>query len=383
MRTVDSSDLSLRNFIVIGSEHYTPLGVIRSLGEYGISTIAIIRRGPYALASGSKYIKHLHYIDDYEESLDILRQYGDRDRKPIVIPCDDVATLLCDREYGWLQEICLVNNAMEPGRIAFFAKKRNQMDLARKVGLNVARTWVVDLGDVPEDIVYPVITKPSYSYDNWKQDYYICHNRDELLRAYEQVSGEVFLQQYIQKDTEICFDGVVVNHGKQMFAAIQSTYTYVLPDYYSSEMIVSNSDNSELESSLAKMFEIIGFEGIFEAEFMRDHNGVLWFLEINFRNSTWSYASTKVGMNLPVLFGIGMISGELPEDSRRVVPNNYVAVAELMDFLHRVIKYKMISPLCWLRGVLKADCLYFYNKQDKKPFFSICAYEVKKLLMGK
>lgn len=48
------------------------------------------------------------------------------------------------------------------------------------------------------------------------------------------------------------------------------------------------------------MFSEIGFEGIFEVEFMGDADGKLWFLEINFRNSTWSLASMKAGMPLPI-----------------------------------------------------------------------------------
>lgn len=373
-------ELSKHEFVVIGSEHYNPLGVIRSLGEAGIAPIAVIRRGEYGFASASKYIKQLFLIDDYEESLDIIKRFGDIDCKPVIIPCDDVITLICDREYAWLRDICIVSNAGEPGRLAFYAQKKNQIELASKIGLNVAKTWIVE-GTVPDDIEYPIITKPTYSYDNWKEDYYICRNEQELLDAYDEVKGEVFLQQYIQKDTKICFDGVVVDHGKSMLAAIQSTYTYALPDYYSSEMIVSNPDDPELQAQLNRMFETIGYEGIFEVEFMRDMEGKLWFLEVNFRNSTWSYAATKLGMNLPVLFAEGSLAGVLPKDARKPIPEGYVAVAELMDFLQRVMKYKMISPLKWLRGVLKADCRYFYNSADKKPFFSICAYQVKKILL--
>lgn len=31
-----------------------------------------------------------------------------------------------------------------------------------------------------------------------------------------------------------------------------------------------------------------------------DADGKLWFLEINFRNSTWSLASMKAGIPLPI-----------------------------------------------------------------------------------
>lgn len=36
------NELKEHLFIVVGEEHYTPLGVIRSLGENGIEPVAII-----------------------------------------------------------------------------------------------------------------------------------------------------------------------------------------------------------------------------------------------------------------------------------------------------------------------------------------------------
>ena len=46
------------------------------------------------------------------------------------------------------------------------------------------------------------------------------------------------------------------------------------------------------------MLEEIGFEGIFDAEFLIGPDDKYYFLEINFRNTTWSYASDVLGMPL-------------------------------------------------------------------------------------
>ena len=70
------SKLKEHKFIVIGEEHYTPLGAIRSLGEIGINPIFIViknknKRMP-KVASKSKYISKLFSIDSYNEVKDIL-----------------------------------------------------------------------------------------------------------------------------------------------------------------------------------------------------------------------------------------------------------------------------------------------------------------------
>lgn len=67
---------------------------------------------------------------------------------------------------------------------------------------------------------------------------------------------------------------------------------------------------------------------------------------------------------------------------KKKIPENYIALAELMDFLQRVMKYKMISPLEWVKCVRRANCLFFYNKNDKRPFWNMCRYQVVKVFKG-
>ena len=57
----------------------------------------------------------------------------------------------------------------------------------------------------------------------------------------------------------------------------------------------------------------IGFEGVYSIEFLIDQNDNYWFCEINFRNSTWSYAATVAGMPLPILWAEAMLTGKKPE----------------------------------------------------------------------
>lgn len=133
------------------------------------------------------------------------------------------------------------------------------------------------------------------------------------------------------------------------------------------EMVVSNFNDKYFQNILNKMFKEIGYEGIFSAEFMIDKDGKYWFLEINLRNSGWSYASTKLGMNLPLLWADGMLNGKKTINARKRIPDNYIALAEVGDFEHRVRRLKQISILKWFKGVLNADCLYVWNSKDIKP----------------
>ena len=55
--------LSERKHIIFCHEHYNPIGLIRSLGEYGFRPYVIIVKSYPIIASKSKYIKKLHKVD--------------------------------------------------------------------------------------------------------------------------------------------------------------------------------------------------------------------------------------------------------------------------------------------------------------------------------
>lgn len=361
-----------RFVIVLCEEHYTPLGVIRTLGEAGCSPAVVIKRNPrMRIASKSKWIGAIRFVDTYEEGLRYIeKKYGHGVKRDVIIPCDDGAVKCIEEQYDRLSSRFIFNNADKNGRIAFFQNKDEQYKIARKYGLEVAITWHVKTGEIPNDIQYPIITKPMRSYEGWKQDYYVCRNDVELLAAFDRIKApEVLLQRYVDKVTERTYEGVSVDHGRDVFFSIQTRYTYKLPDYYSMEMIVSSPDDQAVQKALGDMLEEIGFEGIFEVEFMEDAEGRLWFLEINFRNSTWSWASTKLGMPLPILWIKGMDDGCIPQNAQREVPQNYRALAEQADFHFRVRQTKQLTLFDWVRSVRTADCLYFWDHHDKAPCF--------------
>lgn len=376
--------LKKHKFIVLCYEHYTPLGVIRGLGESGIKSVGIIIKNKHnKVASASKYLQQVIFAKDEQEQFKILlEKFGNEPVKPIVYPCDDKITEVVDAHYDEIKNKFYISNAGVSGRISYYQDKDNINKLAQKYGLNVPQTWKTKRGLVPEGIIYPIITKTlSSNAGSWKEDYYICYSEDELKEAYKNIKGEdLLLQQYITKVNELCLDGLSINNGQTVLQAIASRYTYVLPDNYSAEMIVQNFEKETqhifLKQVLELMFAEIGYNGIFSVEFMVDKNETLWFLEINFRSSTWNYAAAKLGMNLPVLWAYGQLEEKLPDNVEKEIPDGYKAMAELPDFGWRVLK-KKISLKDWIKEVKSCKCLYFYNKEDKLPFYMALFWKIE------
>lgn len=360
--------------IVMAIDHYNPLGQIRTLGENGVNPVYIAIRGRAKIASSSKYISRCHHVDNIEEGYNVLiNEYGTIAEKtgvkPFVFSSDDKGVGYLDLHYEELKDKFIFFNAGHTGRINEFMDKNNILDLAKKHGLNVLDAKVCKHGEIPEDIVFPVITKSiSPNVGGWKSDVHICYSEDELQSAYKKIEAPtVLVQKYIEKQNEYCIEGFSANKGKDVLLAIASTYDYLLPDYYSPYMTVRNMDNKIIEKALKEMFVEIGFEGIFEVEFLIDQDGTYYFGEINFRNSTWSYASTKAGMPLPVLWAKTQEQGYMNSDIKKDIKGGFKAMVEPIDYAKRVKTGKM-DMAEWIVAFKETKCCYYYNAEDIEPW---------------
>ena len=93
----------------------------------------------------------------------------------------------------------------------------------------------------------------------------------------------------------------------------------------------------------------------------------IYFDEINFRNSPWSYSSAALGRCIPEMWIKAVINDNFnyePVD----VPNNFTAMIEPVDYAKRV-EGGMISAADWLYDFKKTNVTFYYDDNDSKPFF--------------
>lgn len=374
--------LKNRIFIVFAIEHYNPLGIIRSLGEKGIFSVYIAEKGKTRLASKSKYISKCHFVDTVEDGYELLlKEYGhySEDNKPFLYCADDHTLGFLDERYEELKDKFIFFNAGRNNGINKYIDKGEILTLAKECGLGLADTIVCNKGEFPEGLEYPLITKSiSPNVGGWKSDVFICKNEPELATAYEKIQApKLLLQKYIEKKNELEYYGFAINRGNDVFFTIAADYLYLIPGYYSPYMNVFNPPYPEIQKKVAEMIKKVGFEGIFSVEFLRDDKDNLYFLEINFRNATWSYSSTVAGMNLPYLWAKCMDEGKISEEER--VPfDTFKAIVEPIDYGKRVDTGK-VSILEWAKDFKEAKCPYYYNINDMEPFNALIeAWEILK-----
>lgn len=355
--------------IVFAQEHYNPLGLIRSLGENGINPIyiSVKRKGPVACLS--KYISICHHVDNVEQGFELLlKEYGHDELKPYVLFSDDMCIGYVDRHYDKLKDKFICYNAGKQGRINKYMNKQMILKLAKKHGLKVLDSIVVKTGVIPKDLEYPIITKDiSPTAGGWKSDVFICENEIELRKAMEKItSPEVQIQPFIDKKNEYAIEGFTVNHGQEIFFGTTLTWKYLIPGYYSPYHDVTMFKDKVLGEKIRRMFEEIGFEGIFEVEFLIDKNNTYYFLETNFRASAWNYSSTVAGMPLAYLWVKSMNAGHIDLADEKEF-EDFTDMSEVIDYGIRVDNGQ-ISFAEWLRDFKEAKGTYYYNEKDMAPF---------------
>ena len=369
-------DLSKHQFIIFAMDHYNLLGLVRSIGEAICSKpIIIAEKSKTDISSYSKHAGEYIRVNTVEEGYKVLmdRFAKATDYRAFLLTCDDKTIEFLDQRYGEWHDCFVGFNAGASGKITKYMDKFEILKLAKKCGLNTLDTVCVDNGTIPDYLNYPIITKSiSPVVGGWKSDVHICHSQDELEAAYKRIkANKVIIQKFINKKNEYCIDGFCADHGKLMFNAIESTYNYLIPGYYSPYMTVRNFSQPEIGKSLAAMMAEIGFEGIYSIEFLIDQDDTYYFSEINFRNSTWSYAATKAGMNLPIMWAGTMLSGKLEDDLKVMVEDDFMAMVEPIDYGKRVPTGKAELGE-WLRDFKEAKCPFYYNKDDIEPFLYMC-----------
>ena len=355
--------------IVFALEHYNPLGLIRSLGENGINPVyfSVKRRGPVACLS--KYISETIFVDTVEEGYELLlKRFGNEDKKPYILFSDDKSVGYFDLHYNELKDHFICYNAGSQGRINQFMDKDRILQIAKKHGFNVLDSHVVKVGEIPEGLEYPVITKDiSPNSGSWKADVHICENEEELKGAYKEISSPIVqIQHFVDKKNEYAIEGFTVNHGREIFFGTTLTWKYLIKGYYSPYHDVTMFKNPEMGEKLRQLFEEIGFEGIFEVEFLIDKNDTMFFLEANFRASAWNYSSTVAGMPLSFLWVKSMEAGHVDTSDEKEF-EDFTDMSEVIDYGIRVEK-GMVSLAEWLGDFKAAKGTYYYNENDMAPF---------------
>lgn len=365
--------------ILLVEDHTNPLGIVRSLGEEGIHPIVLLCSKNPQLVNKSKYVGELHIFNTINEGYNyLISHYGEEKLKPFIYNGSDDITLLLDSHYEDLKDKFYFTNGQ--GGIEKYLQKYDITQAAVECGLQIPKEELLEVGQMPKTLKYPVFTKAATSAKGggWKDQAHICNNEDELRKAYTQIhTDNILVQEFIKKKNELCIDGISINGGEEVFMPYACSYYRFRPDSYGNYMYFFPFTDEKLIENIKRLIKQVHFTGIFCIEFLIDNNDELYFLEVNFRNSGWSYAFTKGGFNLPFRWAVSMLDNTLFMDSFKPL-EKFDAMQEIGDY-YEFVKSKKIPLIKWLKEV-KASYLFLYNSKDPAPFWNFLLQKIKNKL---
>ena len=351
------------------SDAYPSIGLIRSLGEAGY------RPECYCYGNNCRYLLSSKYVSSgrmFKSAVDVLdfliNDYPNYDIKPILFTVPDLPAFLVDQHQNSLKDKFVLMSAGEQGNIGYWMDKRNLASIAKKHGLTIP--WIIELSkneDIPESIQYPVFTKSIKTVDGGKNDESICWNKEELENLKLSISSDKFLvMQYIHKKLEICYFGISLK-GK-VYIDYHDEISRFPDGAYGYYNIFKKCENDDTYRKCISMMEDIGYEGLFDIEFLLGEDNVLYFMEINFRVDGAIYKVTP-GVNLPAEWCrlINVNKGDLPA-TLPTKKDYFTGMTEVHDFKMSVMTGK-INFFKWLWQFCFTDSHMLINLKDPKPAF--------------
>lgn len=386
MESIDEQ-VKQHKFIIFCEDHFNPLGLCRSLGEKGIKPIVVTFGAKPRILKRCKYIGSISHFADMEHALaHIEEEYGYEEFKPFILTGADNTTQLLDENYERLVTKFYFFNCCGQGQVSKYMDKGTICDLAERCGIQKPKGEILKRGELPTTLRYPVLTKVTMSTKGaWKDDVFICQNEQELKEAYTHIKAEeLLIQEFIDKKNELCVDGISINEGEEVWLPYRSEYIRFLKQSYGEYMWIKPYNDEETLQKIKNIIRETKFSGIFSVECLEDKNDNLYFLEVNFRNSTWSYAYTYAGLNLPYEWAKGVLSGYFDYANVKLRTTPFKAITEPSDFINSVVREKQVGLMQWIKDLRSCEVKYYYNKYDKKPllgfFISRISTALKSLL---
>lgn len=385
--------------VIIGHGYTSRLGIIRSLGVmgYDVIVIAMVTHGWWGrlirfnggkpIDCYSKYVHQMFYCrtKDGEDLIQLLLNHCvDARQKVIIIPDSDFSAAVIDKNQERLREHFLFPHIHhKPGAVVDWMDKVKQKELAKQVGMNVAKACVVEIRnrqyEIPSAVSYPCFTKPLATIAGGKDFLRRCNNETELRTVLELAGNlgdvSVLVEEYKEIGTEyavlgfssgedVIIPGVVqilmMAHGGHYGVACQGK---VMP-VEGFEQLISQFRQFVLQ---------IGYVGLFDIDFY-ESGGTLYFGELNLRFGGSGYAITKMGVNLPAML-VKHLRGEDYSEIPDMIKGTSTYVNERMcidDWISHYItehEYNSIINGAGIKFVYDADDLFPYFRM--KHFFRL------------
>lgn len=370
----------MKPVVVIGRNYSTTLGVVRSLGIAGYDVWLLHTAGspkafPFIAAKSKFVVKYMYVCNKDEDNIihTLLTYYTTVNQKLVIIPADDVSTLIIDTNANRLSEYFYLPSVnKQQGGIARFMDKSEQKKLALKCGFDVAQSSLVSLRggkyELPDDMIFPCITKPVFSNNSKKTDLKTCNNVKELQEALSRLAERgdynVLIEELLSIDREYTITGYA--WGKHSFFpyVIKKLRTAINHRGVTSIGELHLASEFQVVENLQRFMSELCYYGLCDIEII-ESKGRFYFNEMNLRMGAPLFAITLSGINLPDILIKRYMGDEYSEKVPKYeTPPRFVSEkAEYDDYLSGDITYSQYK-----QHIADTDFALMRWNDDPEPY---------------
>lgn len=376
--------------IIIGSNNYNELGLVRSFGVNGIRPYGIIigkeqdRKRNFLLKS--KYWADTWLVETGEEAISfLLNKFREEKVKPVVITPVDTIMQKMDLMYDELSKYFIFQSMnQKEGRLARLASKKQQSEFANYLGYQMLESEVIQLPfDAEYPKKYPVILKPVAGGEGHKDDITVCYQEEEYKKAigFFEKNGydRILCQEYLKDRKEYVVVGAL--SPKNAF----SSYTVIenirqWPTTYGVgcfSRYITNKGILNYVDNLFKKLQREGYDGPIDIELFEDESGEIYINEFNWRSSGRNFIALDTGVYSNVWWY--MLKNDQCIDGKSFV--NYregYTMNEVNDFRNVISKQMKLKD--WLKDRKKTSSYALWYKSDIRPVFYPYGWLLKKIM---
>lgn len=390
----ENPDAPFPRVLIVGKNSSTNLSMARSFGQagYEVEVLRLFAKKPakddpmktFIPDAYSVYIKAYHTCTTNGENINAfmkIMSLSDKNRKRLLVPADDLAALVIDEFYDDLKDYFLTQSIhKKAGEVRRLMSKNQQNKVAKAVGLPTLGQDVISTAHgeftVPEGIEYPCFTKPDVSIFHSKEIMKRSNNSQELYNHIHSISRkrdrEMLVEKYIEIKNEYSLLGVCdgeIAFGPAIFTVEEYGKGARKGIAVSGRILSIEKQRPEFQNFVAnlnRLVETIGFEGLYDIDFVEDETGNFYFVELNMRFGASGCAFTECGINLPGMYADLMLQGKSLDTSLVPEKEGLVFVNEkelLHDYLNGILtKHEL------LKKIDDADITFIKKDNDSRAF---------------
>lgn len=382
--------------VVLGSNYYIGLSIIRCLGSEGVYTVAVDYSKDETYGAKSKYVKeHLigpHYKKNPKEFLKFLIEYARKqDSKPVLFPGADPYVEFMDNHFNELKEYYLFPMT-EKGLWTDVMDKEKLHNLAMKYGVLVPETARPTDKDfylrIENEIKYPCIIKPTDSPSfvaKFRKKIFYVNSKEELekgLKLAKEGNLDVIVQRIIPG-----FDDHMYTFDAHMNQKSEVTHWMTCQKYrqypinFGASVYTGQKYVQELYDIGTPFFKALGYKGFGEIEFKKDEKtGKFYLIEINTRTTNLNSLLYKVGINFPYIayremIGESIGTKEIKEDTGIVFRYLQEDLLAIRDYTRK----GQLSHGSIIKSLFRKKAPAIWSFSDPKPGFDYFGMMMKKV----